>query len=124
MGYARRKLRHMGGNGQSSVLKPVRKGFHCGLWIGGSLFVICVCCFCIRNAKKDKSAMTYGFEKTRTKSTWMPQTSSEESWGRSGSIPHETVQMFRNQGFSEAAARAMAEEFEKDLDRRIRNRSW
>lgn len=126
MGYVKRKLGPKCRNFQSGVLKPVRKKCYRGLWIGGLLLVVCAVTlylFHIRNAKKDRIAKAYGYERTRTESTWVSQTSKEESWGCSRSVPQETIQFFRAQGFNEKTARTMAEGFERDIEERIRAQS-
>ena len=65
----------------------------------------------------------------RSESTWRPQPSTEARWGqlkgRYGERAlNSNVQFFMDQGFRESTSRAMAEEMEKDIERRIRSRSW
>jgi len=110
--------------------------------LGGRLLYMC-------EAKKDRPPIACKYTQPQRESTWSSRSSSEtslrsqsssgsslssrsssgSSWSRTdagfvGCVPEESVKAFRDMGFNDSAARAMAAELEKDVQRRVRNASW
>ena len=128
-----RRPRPVNGNHQSRVLRPVIKKNHRGLWVGGLLLLVigmaALCLVYIRDAKKGHSAKTYRQYAARAEPTSGLQSSERERWGQTTGSPggcmqnNEAVQLFINMGFRESTSRAMAEELERELQRKIESRS-
>ncbi len=140
MEYPQRKLspvrrpRPTNRNFHSRVLRPVTKKDHRGLWVGGLLVfaigAVAFCMFYIRGARKTHSANTYRHYEARAEPTRVRQLSERERWRQpmrapSGSMQNnEAVQLFRGMGFRESTSRAMAEELEREIQRRSGNLVW
>ena len=133
MGYVKRRLRPANGNFHSRVLRPVAKKGRFGLWVSGLLFVIGAAAlglFYMRDARRAHSAKTYRYDMVRVEPTRAVRPLEKERWGQPKSVPggsiqnNEAVQLFRDMGFRESTSRAMAEEFERNLQYRIGNSAW
>ena len=107
------------------------------VWVGIPLLLLVVgaAVFClfyirIRDAKNRTSSKTYRQCSELAVPTRVLQSAERERWGQPksmyrGSIQDdETVQLFRDIGFSESASRAGAEVLEREMQRKIRNSAW
>ena len=141
MEYARRRMgdanlrrRPANRNFHSRALRPVIKKDHPWLWIGVLLLLVIVaatfCLFYMRNARKEHSAEAYGHDTVWEEPTRSVRTLENERWGQpkrvtgGGMQNNEAGQLFKDMGFRESTSRAMAEEFERELQRRARNSAW